>query len=79
MFRGDDNDAIIDDPRTQPSSPSSYDWDDTHLNDIAVYFPYSSGPSSPSTFKSKTNDEEWRIEYQRKFGLIILNYNMIIT
>ena len=68
MFRGDDDDTVIDDPYwTQPSSPSrSYDWDDTHLHDLVVYFPYSSGPSSPSTFKSETNDDEWRIDYQRK-------------
>ena len=67
MFRGDDDDTIIDDPYwTQPSSPSSsYDWDDTHLHDIAVYFPYSFGQSSPSTLKSEDNDEEWRIEYQK--------------
>ena len=67
MFRGDDNDTILDDPYwTQISSPSSsYDWDDIHPHDIAVYFPYSSGPSSTSTSKSKDNDDEWRIEYQR--------------
>ena len=67
MFRGYDDDTIIDDPYwTQPSSPSSsYAWDDTHLDDIAVYFPYSSGPSSPSTLKSDDNDKEWSIEYQR--------------
>ena len=61
------DETIIDDSYwTQPSSPSSsYGWDDTHLNDIAVYFPYSSGPSSPSTLKSEDNDKEWRIEYQR--------------
>ena len=41
MFRGDDDDTIIDDPYwTQPSTPSSsYDWDDTHLHDLADYFP----------------------------------------
>jgi len=81
MFRGDDDDTIIDDSYwTQPSSPSSsYAWDDTHLDDIAVYFPYSSGPSSPSTLTPDDNDEEWVIEYQRKFVPIIRNYNMTIT
>ena len=66
MFRGDD-DIIMDDPYwTRPSSPSSsHHWDDTHL-DMSVYFPYSSGPSSPSTIKSENEDEEWRIEYQKK-------------
>ena len=57
MFRGDDDDIILDDPYwTQPSSPSnSSDSDDIHP-DVATYFPYSSVPPSPFTLKSE-NDE----------------------
>jgi len=63
MFRGDDDDIILDDPYwTQPSSPSnSSDSNDIHP-DVA-YFPYSSAPPSPSTLKSE--NDEWKIEYQR--------------
>ena len=64
MFRADDDDTVLDDPYwTQPSTPSSsYDWDDSLLH-LAVYFPYSSAPPSPSTLKSE--DDEWKIEYQK--------------
>ena len=70
MVHGDDDDVIMDDRFpiidlhwNQASSPAlTYDWQMPPSNDISVYFPYSSGPSSPSTV---ILDEhvQWRIKY----------------
>ena len=47
MFRGNDDDTIIDDPTGLNFQVlQAYAWDDTLLDDIAVYFPYYSGPST---------------------------------
>jgi hypothetical protein len=73
MFRGDDDDNILDDPYwTQPSSPSNSSDSDAFHPDVAVYFPYSSAPPSPSTLKSE--NDEWKIEYQRAIKKLRTDY-----
>ena len=63
MFRGNDDDIIMHPYWTQLSSPCPYyDWDDMHLDEMAVYFPF----FSVSTIKPDDKDIEWRIEYQRR-------------
>ena len=55
---------MMDTCRSQSSSPdSTYDWDLQPSDDLREYFPYSSGPSSPSTITSE--EVKWRIEYDR--------------
>ena len=51
--------------RHRESSSDNYDWNLQPLYDLQEYFPYSSGPSSPSSFKITSEDEEvkWRIKY----------------
>ena len=59
------NDGMIDPYWSLPSSPSSnYDWEMQPFIDLNAYFPYSSGPPSPSTVISDEN-VNWRIEYDR--------------
>ena len=64
MLRGNDDELILDDQDdtmmdpywSQASSPApDYDWNLSSF-DLIEYFPYSSGPSSPSTITSE--DEE---------------------
>ena len=59
MLRGNDDEVVLDDPMmdpywSEPSSPvSTYDWNLSSF-DLSEYFPYSSGPSSPSQLHQTT-------------------------
>ena len=74
MLRGNDEDMLLDnhddsmmDPYwSQASTPSpNYDWN-APIYDLSEYFPYSSGPSSPSISPSEDEELQWRIDYDKK-------------
>ena len=74
MLRGNDNEVILDDQDdpmmdlywSQASSPApDYDWKFSFF-DLSEYFPYSSGPSLPSTETAEDEELKWRIEYDCK-------------
>ena len=72
MLRGNDDEMILDDQDdpmmdpywSQAFTPAlNYDWN-ALLIDLSEYFPYSSGPSSPST--SENERLQWRIDNDRQ-------------
>ena len=81
MLRGDEEEVILDDqddPMMDPywnqaSSPApDYDWNLSSF-DLSEYFPYSSGPSSPSTQTSEDEELKWRI-YDRTIKKLRTNH-----
>ena len=74
MLRGNDDEVLLDDHDdsmmdpywSQASTPSpNYDWN-APTYDLSEYFPYSSGPSSPSISPSEDAELQWRIDYDRQ-------------
>jgi hypothetical protein len=74
MLRVNDDDVILDDQDdsmmdpywSQASTPApNYDWN-APIIDLSEYFPYSSGPSSPSISPSDDEELQWRIDYDRQ-------------
>ena len=86
MLRGNDDDVILDDQDdsimdpywSQASTPSpNYDWN-APTTDLSEYFPYSSGPSSPSISTSEDEELHRPVKKIRTFSEMEYDYYIYI-